>query len=95
MLKGGKAIEVKKIGTVSVHSKANFSEIKSTIEALFRQMGIEFKLERHDSQAFIPGRCATVSAKGSIIATFGEIHPMVLKNFKIEEPVVAAEISIS
>ena len=91
-VKGGKAIEVKKIGTVSVHSKANFSEIKSTIEALFRQMGIEFKLEQHDSQAFIPGRCATVSAKGSIIATFGEIHPMVLKNFKIEEPVVAAEM---
>ena len=90
-VKGGKPVEGKRIAMVGVHSKANFSEIKSVVEALFGQMGTEFKPERHDSPAFIPGRCATVSA-GGITATFGEVHPMILKSFKIEEPAVAAEI---
>ncbi len=75
---------------VSEHAKANFSEAKSYVESIFSGTG--FKISEHKDPSFIDGRCASVSVDGKTVGVFGEIHPSVLKNFKLEEPVVAAEI---
>lgn len=83
-----------KLGMVSVHSKTNFAEVKSVIDAIFGCMGQEYTVESHNDPSFIQGRCARVLVKGKSMAVFGEFHPEVLRNFNIEEPVVAAEIII-
>ncbi len=94
-MRNGVARNSIKLGFVSTHSKANFSEAKSTAEAVFKQMGKDFKIEGHEDAAFIPGRCAKVTVDGRVSAVFGEVHPEVLKSFKIEEPAVAAEIVLN
>ncbi|MCL4379360.1 MAG: phenylalanine--tRNA ligase subunit beta [Candidatus Marsarchaeota archaeon] len=93
-VKAGKPIEGKGIAFVSVHSKANFAEIKSAVEALFKQTGTDYRIEEHRDAAFMQGRCARVVSKGRQAALFGEVHPETISNFRIEEPVVAAEISL-
>jgi phenylalanyl-tRNA synthetase beta chain len=76
------------------HSKANFSEIKSTVEAIMTYMNIKAKIEDAEDGAFIKGRTAAILAGGKRIGVFGEMHPQVLSNMHIEEPVIAAEIEI-
>ncbi len=90
-----KVIERTKLAMVSEHSKADYSEIKSTVERFLNFAGIsDYKLAESKLKAFIDGRAADIIVKGETIGSFGEISPKVLRNFKLEEPVVAAEISV-
>jgi len=80
---------------VSSHSTANFTEIKSTVEALLHNMGLkrwEIKPVRHSS--FIEGRTAAIYLKRREIGVLGEIHPEVLNSFELENPTSAFEIDI-
>ncbi|HUY69942.1 MAG TPA: phenylalanine--tRNA ligase subunit beta [Candidatus Baltobacteraceae bacterium] len=94
-LDGKKVKERRLLSIVSEHPKANFAEIKSVVEVMLPAMGVGvYSLENSEESGFIPGRCAVILVKGKPIGHFGEIHPQVLNIFKIEEPVVAAEISL-
>jgi phenylalanyl-tRNA synthetase beta chain len=94
-LKDGAVTESISLGFVSEHSKANFSEIKASLESVLRYLGVDkYKISEHKDQSFIEGRCAAVEKDGNVIGLFGELHPIVLENFGLEEPVVAAEIKI-
>ncbi len=91
----GRIKETHLMGVVSEHSKANFAEMKSVVEAMMRQLGSgKYSIEDLDDPAFIKGRCACIRIDGKTVGHFGEIAPQVLENFKLEEPVVAAEIMI-
>ena len=86
--------EVKKIAGAIVSNETNFSEIKSYVEGLLRELKISYKIERYDHPSFIKGRCAKIVKDDKIIGYFGEIHPEVLENFDIEFPVTAFEMVI-
>ncbi len=81
-----------RLAFVAEHSKANFSEIKSVVEAVLEQMNKKAKIEEEEDNAFIKGRTASIVDGLKKIGVFGEIHPEVLSNMHIEEPVIAAEI---
>ncbi|HKZ93655.1 MAG TPA: phenylalanine--tRNA ligase subunit beta [Candidatus Bathyarchaeia archaeon] len=83
------------IAGVSSHSTANFTEIKSTVEALLHNMGVkrwEIKPTNHPS--FIEGRTAIIQLKRRAMGILGEIHPAVLNNFELEKPTNAFEIDL-
>jgi phenylalanyl-tRNA synthetase beta chain len=89
----GKVKEIPRLCLVSEHSKANFSEIRSAIEVMVKHLGLKkYSIKEHDDTAFIKGRCASIEVGGRMLGYFGEISPQVLENFRLEEPVVAAEI---
>jgi len=83
------------VAGVSAHSTANFTEIKSCVEALLHNMGLkrwEIKPVRH--QSFLEGRAAAIHLKRKEIGVLGEIHAEVLNNFELENPTSAFEIDI-
>jgi len=83
------------VAGVSSHSMANFTEIKSTVEALLHNMGLknwEIKPVKHAS--FLDGRAAMIIVKCKELGVLGEIHPEVLNNFELENPTSAFEMSI-
>ena len=88
-------VESNNLGIVSEHTRANFSEIKSVVLELLKSMGCSdcSMVETKDSM-FIEGRVAKIVSGNTDLGYLGEIHPKVLENFKIEEPVVAAEIKL-
>jgi phenylalanyl-tRNA synthetase beta chain len=87
---------VKKLTIVLCHSKASFSEIKSVVESLLNNLGIEgYNIEEANHGSFIAGRVAKVVIKGREIALFGEIHPIVLENWGLEMPVTACEMNVN
>jgi len=83
------------VAGVSSHATANFTEIKSTVEALLHNMGLkrwEIKSTKHPS--FLEGRVAAVFLKRKEMGVLGEMHPKVLNNFQLENPTSAFEIDI-
>jgi phenylalanyl-tRNA synthetase beta chain len=83
------------VACVSSHPTANFTEIKSYVEALLANLGLKkwtIKETRHPS--FLQGRVATIYVKSRKIGVVGEIHPEVLNNFELENPTSAFEIDI-
>ncbi|NYT00192.1 MAG: phenylalanine--tRNA ligase subunit beta [Methanocellales archaeon] len=83
------------IACASIHSKANFAEIKSIAEAVMREIRTEFTIEEAHDPAFLEGRRAYVVVDGKRLGAFGEIHPDVILSFGLDHPVVAFELDIS
>ena len=78
-----------------IHPKMDFVEIKSNIEAILKALGVKkFKLQSTEHPSFFEGRCAKIMVAGEKIGIFGEIHPEVLTNFELENPVGAFEIEV-
>jgi phenylalanyl-tRNA synthetase beta chain len=86
-LESGRPVEETHVAFVSEHSKANFAEAKSVVDALARYTGMRIGYKAHNDGAFIDGRCASF-----VDGLVGEITPEVLESFKIEEPVIGGEI---
>jgi len=83
------------VAGVCSHPVANFTEIKSITEALLVNIDAkrwEMKATRHPS--FLQGRVAAIHAGRRKVGVLGEIHPEVINNFELENPVAAFEIDL-
>lgn len=90
-----KVYEIMMACFASCGPKADFASIKSHLVGLLKPLGnpdISFK--DSSSERMIKGRQAKVYVNNKEIGVIGEVNPMVLNNFKIEEPVSIAEINI-
>lgn len=77
------------------HSKANFAEIRSVVQAVMRELNVDWDVEESEDGAFIEGRRANVIVNGKRVGVFGEIHPEVLEKFEIVNPVVGFELDLT
>ncbi|MGQ9624732.1 MAG: phenylalanine--tRNA ligase subunit beta [Candidatus Bathycorpusculaceae bacterium] len=83
------------VAAVSAHSTANFTEAKSTVEALLSNLGLknwQVKAAKHPS--FLEGRTAAINIKNKHVGFLGEVHPEVLNNFELENPTATFEIDL-
>jgi len=71
-----------------------YEDIQAVLYAILRNLKIRFKIERTSHPSFIEGRTAKILVNNKEMGIVGEVHPEVLENFKIENPVAAFEISV-
>jgi phenylalanyl-tRNA synthetase beta chain len=78
----------------------NFTELKQTFLYLFKMLGFE-NLEMRESEEsktqnnhLIEGRFAEIYLDNSLLGMIGEIHPRILRNWKIKMPVALLEIDL-
>ncbi|MEM3378224.1 MAG: phenylalanine--tRNA ligase subunit beta [Candidatus Bathyarchaeia archaeon] len=83
------------LAAATSHSSASFSEIKSTLDAFFMNMGVEWQIKATTHPSFIEGRVGTATVNGTNVGIIGEIHPLVLEAWKLENPVAAFEINMN
>ena len=72
----------------------DFYALKGTVEELcdaLRIEGVEYRPVR-DNPSYHPGRCAAVYAGERYIGVFGQVHPLVAKNYGVGEAMYAAEL---
>jgi len=77
------------------HSRANFAEIRGVVQAVMRELNLDWDVEESGDQAFIEGRRADVIVGGKKVGVFGEIHPEVLEKFDITNPVAGFELDLT
>jgi phenylalanyl-tRNA synthetase beta chain len=74
--------------------EASFNDANSHLAAVFFFLSREYALEPLEDPRFVPGRAGAVVYKGRPIGVIGEIHPSVLENWGIQQPVAAGEIQL-
>ncbi len=82
------------LGFVKIDAKANFTECKSLVEAIMRDIGITYEIKDFSHPGFVKGRCAEVVVNNKNVGFFGELHPQTISNFKLEHPIIAFEINV-
>jgi phenylalanyl-tRNA synthetase beta chain len=86
----------RRCAAVSTHPLASFTEMKSMVLALARDLALEdVVVAGDDSPSFIPGRCASITVGGRKAGIFGELHPEAITNFGLQNPVAAMELDLT
>ena len=57
-------------------------------------LGLKYEIKEENHPSFIETRCGKLISDGKEIGFFGELHPKVLDNWKIEKPVIAFEVEV-
>lgn len=75
--------------------RLEFFDGKGVIEQLVRELAVDrFKVRPAEIAWLQPGRSAEVLLGGEVLGWVGEVHPLVLKRFEAEAPVVAFELDL-
>ncbi len=79
-------------------SPGNYTEIRQILEYLGKMLNISFEISEAESSKtpgyFINGRVAEISLNGKKIGFMGEVHPKILKNWRIKLPVSLFEVDL-
>ena len=76
------------------HANAGFSEIKSCLDSFFKNLGISWQIKPTSHPSFIEGRIGTVLVNGVEVGVVGEVNPLVLEAWKLENPTAAFEVNM-
>ena len=88
-----KIIEEERLGLLI--APGNFTDLKQVLDYFFFNLGLDFKLEEdQESLPFIEGRSGKIVFEGEKIGSIGEVHPKILKNWKIKVPIALFEINL-
>ncbi|MEE9595089.1 MAG: phenylalanine--tRNA ligase subunit beta [Candidatus Hydrothermarchaeales archaeon] len=89
-----KTRNVKKLACAITNSVVSYEDIASVIDALLRNLGLEYRMVRAEHDSFIEGRATEIIINDKKAGLMGEIHPKVLNEWGIEKPVVAFELAL-
>ncbi|MEM2104562.1 MAG: phenylalanine--tRNA ligase subunit beta, partial [Candidatus Bathyarchaeia archaeon] len=90
-----KTKDEERLAAVTAHANANFSEIKSTLDAFLTNMGLKWEVKETKHPSFIEGRVGTVEIYGATVGLLGEICPKVIEAWNLENPSAAFEVNMS
>ncbi len=83
--------------TLGFYGEGDFFDMKGCVEELLKKVGMDDKVtyDPESAKPFLhPGRQANIIYDGEVIGFIGEVHPMVLKNYKIGTRVYVADIDM-
>jgi len=84
-----------RLAAVSIHANANFAEVKSVVDAVLNELGLEdAEVVGSENEAFLEGRRADIIRNDKYMGVFGELHPEVILNFGLSYPVVGLEVDV-
>jgi len=85
---------VRKLAAVISHNEANLTELKSVVESVLKNLNYDYTIKEFSHPSFVESRCGQIMVDEKQIGFFGEIHPSVLENWKLENPVIAFEVEV-
>ena len=80
------------IAIATLENKFDFYCMKGIIELLLDKTSLQYTIERSTQPFLHPGISADIIAEGKVIGSFGQIHPIVAKNYDLHDNVFYAEI---
>ena len=82
------------LSAATAHANANFTEIKSALDAFLSNFGVDWQIKETAHPSFIEGRAGKIIVGNVDVGVVGEINPLVLEAWKLENPVAAFEINL-
>lgn len=90
-----RSIDVDTLAAVVTHPNAGFTEMKSALDALMMNLGVQWRIKETRHPSFIEGRVGTVICNKTEVGVLGEIHPKVLRAWALENPAAAFELDMN
>ena len=81
------------LAVVTSHPQSNFSEIKSALDSFLANFGVDWQIKETLHPSFIEGRVGKVMINGLEVGFVGEVNPIVLDAWKLENPAATFEIN--
>ena len=72
----------------------NFSSVQQLLQTLANRLNTDLSFEKTSHPSMIQGRSVSIITNNDDIGVFGEIHPEILADFSVNQPVVVAEIHL-
>lgn len=96
-VEGNEIVEKEKL-SIGI-SPGNFTDVKQVLNYLFRMIGVDsgnvkITEPEHFPYHFLDGRVGEIILNGKRIGFLGEVHPRILRNWKIRMPVALAELDL-
>jgi len=82
------------LAAATIGENVNLNKIKSELDIFFRLLGKKVKYKAISHPSYLEGRVFSIYADRKKIGLFGEIHPQVILNFKLKQPIVALELQL-
>ena len=73
---------------------SNFTELKQMVDYLMRMLNIKYEIKDANIPSMIDGRTASIILNGKNVGFIGEVHPEILDNWNIKQPLAVLEISL-
>ncbi|MBQ6430516.1 MAG: phenylalanine--tRNA ligase subunit beta [Oscillospiraceae bacterium] len=75
----------------------DFFSLKGEIEAILKGMNVKGAAYTavKDNPSYHPGRCAEITVNGVPVGVFGQVHPLVAKNYDVSAEIYAAELDFT
>ena len=90
-----RSVNMRKLSAAICDHTISYEDIQAVLYSLLQNLGIEtWSINRLEYPLFIRGRAATVAIHDSELGVLGEINPIVLERFGLENPVAALEIDL-
>jgi len=91
----GLAVENKVLSIGAYGADMDFFALKGVVEAVLKEIRAgELRFDAcSDNPSYHPGRCATVWVGETCVGVFGQIHPLVAKNYDVDAEFYCAELS--
>ena len=91
----GLAVESKLLSVGAYGPDMDFFAMKGVIEAVLKEIrAADIRFEPcTDNPSYHPGRCAAVWCGSNCIGVFGQIHPLVARNYGVDAEFYCAELS--
>jgi len=77
-------------------SPGNFTDINQIIDYLLKMLDLKIEIKESDEIPgyFVDGRAGSINFNGKAIGFMGEIHPKILRNWRIKMPVTVFEVDL-
>lgn len=74
----------------------NFTDLVQVLDNVFTNLGLKYEIKEEikPSLPFVEGRSGEIFVSGEKVGVIGEVHPKILKNWKIKMPVSLFEIHL-
>lgn len=81
--------------SLGAYGGMDFFALKGAVEAILTSLRIGTASYEavSDNPSYHPGRCARVLAGGREVGVFGQVHPLVCRNYGVDEDLYCAELS--
>ncbi|HOP09831.1 MAG TPA: phenylalanine--tRNA ligase subunit beta, partial [Candidatus Methanofastidiosa archaeon] len=76
------------------NSNANYTGIRECLDSFLCNIGKDASIVPLEHGSFIEGRAGKILIDGEESGIIGEIHPQVLENWGMENPIAVAELEI-
>ena len=83
-----------KLAFALCNSSANFTKAMECLDNLMRNMGKAYSVRQTEHTSFLDGRVGKIIVEGVEYGLIGEIHPLVLEEWGIENPIAIVELEI-